>query len=130
MLCGPRHDHRLPCSPILTAQRTVSAKELCEKLNVTAVTIFRDLEELEQEGVVVRSHGASQLRRHRLGELLQRVRRRARSLHPVDHRRANPLVLDSLGQSALRAQRADRGLRAADKPLQQVAHPGSNLRRR
>jgi len=52
-------ERRFQIREILTAQRTVSARELCERLNVTPVTIRRDLEALEQEGVLVRSHGGA-----------------------------------------------------------------------
>lgn len=40
-------------------QRTVSASELCASLGVTAATIRRDLETLEKEGILVRSHGGA-----------------------------------------------------------------------
>jgi DeoR/GlpR family transcriptional regulator of sugar metabolism len=52
-------ERRFQIREILAAQRTVSAKDLCERLNVTAVTIRRDLEALEREGVLVRSHGGA-----------------------------------------------------------------------
>jgi DeoR family transcriptional regulator, fructose operon transcriptional repressor len=52
-------ERRFQIREILAAQRTVSAAELCERLKVTAATIRRDLAELEQEGVLVRSHGGA-----------------------------------------------------------------------
>jgi DeoR/GlpR family transcriptional regulator of sugar metabolism len=52
-------ERRFQIREILAAQRTVSAKDLCERLNVTPVTIRRDLEALELEGVLVRSHGGA-----------------------------------------------------------------------
>ena len=44
---------------ILSMQRTISASELCSTLGVTPATIRRDLEALEGEGVLVRSHGGA-----------------------------------------------------------------------
>src|SRR5207253_7042002 len=52
-------ERRFQIREILTAQRTVSASELCDRLKVTAATIRRDLAALEQEGVLVRSHGGA-----------------------------------------------------------------------
>lgn len=44
---------------ILSRQRTVSAAELKKTLMVTAATIRRDLAALEQQGLLVRSHGGA-----------------------------------------------------------------------
>lgn len=52
-------ERRFQIREILVAQRTVAASDLCEKLNVTAATIRRDLAALEHEGVLVRSHGGA-----------------------------------------------------------------------
>lgn len=52
-------ERRFQICEILTAQRTVTASELCEQLKVTAATIRRDLATLEHEGVLVRSHGGA-----------------------------------------------------------------------
>jgi DeoR/GlpR family transcriptional regulator of sugar metabolism len=52
-------ERRFQIREILTAQRTVTAAHLCDRLNVTAATIRRDLAALEQEGVLVRSHGGA-----------------------------------------------------------------------
>jgi DeoR/GlpR family transcriptional regulator of sugar metabolism len=52
-------ERRFQIREILAAQRTVTAKDLCERLKVTSVTIRRDLEALEREGVLVRSHGGA-----------------------------------------------------------------------
>jgi DeoR/GlpR family transcriptional regulator of sugar metabolism len=52
-------ERRFQIREILASQRTVSAKDLCERLKVTTVTIRRDLEALEREGVLVRSHGGA-----------------------------------------------------------------------
>jgi DeoR/GlpR family transcriptional regulator of sugar metabolism len=52
-------ERRFQIQEILAAHRTVSAKDLCERLNVTAVTIRRDLEALERQGLLVRSHGGA-----------------------------------------------------------------------
>jgi DeoR family fructose operon transcriptional repressor len=52
-------ERRFQIRELLAAHRTLSAKELCERLHVTVVTIRRDLEALEREGVLVRSHGGA-----------------------------------------------------------------------
>jgi len=52
-------ERRFQIREILTAQRTVAAADLCDRLRVTAATIRRDLAALEQEGVLVRSHGGA-----------------------------------------------------------------------
>ena len=52
-------ERRFQIREILAAQRTVTASDLCVKLNVTAATIRRDLAALEHEGVLVRSHGGA-----------------------------------------------------------------------
>lgn len=54
----PEERHFRICE-ILSRQRTVSATELKETLRVTAATIRRDLTALEQEGLLVRSHGGA-----------------------------------------------------------------------
>jgi DeoR/GlpR family transcriptional regulator of sugar metabolism len=52
-------ERRFQIREILTAQRTVSASDLCERLQVTPATIRRDLAVLQHEGVLVRSHGGA-----------------------------------------------------------------------
>jgi DeoR family transcriptional regulator, fructose operon transcriptional repressor len=52
-------ERRFRIREILSVQRTVSASELRQILEVTAATIRRDLAELEREGVLVRSHGGA-----------------------------------------------------------------------
>jgi DeoR family fructose operon transcriptional repressor len=52
-------ERRLQIREILSAQRSVSAADLTEKLDATAATIRRDLLALEKEGVLVRSHGGA-----------------------------------------------------------------------
>src|SRR6516165_4524414 len=52
-------ERRFQIREILTAQRTVAATDLCDRLKVTAATIRRDLAALEKEGVLVRSHGGA-----------------------------------------------------------------------
>src|SRR5439155_23378095 len=54
----PAEERRSQICEILTAQRTVSASELCDRLRVRADTIRRERVALEQECVLVRSHGA------------------------------------------------------------------------
>jgi DeoR/GlpR family transcriptional regulator of sugar metabolism len=52
-------ERRFQIREILSRQRTVTASELCERLNVTPATIRRDLAALEEEGLLVRSHGGA-----------------------------------------------------------------------
>jgi DeoR family transcriptional regulator, fructose operon transcriptional repressor len=52
-------ERRFQIREILSAQRTVTASDLCDRLRVTAATIRRDLATLENEGVLVRSHGGA-----------------------------------------------------------------------
>src|SRR5271163_5315370 len=52
-------ERRFRIRELLSAQRTVSASDLCDILAVTAATIRRDLAALEQQGVLVRSHGGA-----------------------------------------------------------------------
>lgn len=52
-------ERRFRIREMLAVQRTVSASELREILQVTAATIRRDLAELEKEGALVRSHGGA-----------------------------------------------------------------------
>jgi DeoR family transcriptional regulator, fructose operon transcriptional repressor len=52
-------ERRFQIREVLATQRTVTASDLCDRLKVTAATIRRDLAVLEQEGVLVRSHGGA-----------------------------------------------------------------------
>lgn len=52
-------ERRFRICEVLSRQRTVSATELKKTLMVTAATIRRDLATLEQEGLLVRSHGGA-----------------------------------------------------------------------
>jgi DeoR family fructose operon transcriptional repressor len=52
-------ERRFRIRELLSMQRTITASELCAALGVTAATIRRDLAELEQDGVLVRSHGGA-----------------------------------------------------------------------
>jgi DeoR family fructose operon transcriptional repressor len=52
-------ERRFRIREILATQRTISASELCSTLEVTPATIRRDLATLEDEGVLVRSHGGA-----------------------------------------------------------------------
>jgi DeoR/GlpR family transcriptional regulator of sugar metabolism len=52
-------ERRFRISEILSAQRTVTAADLCAKLSVAAATVRRDLAVLERSGVLVRSHGGA-----------------------------------------------------------------------
>ncbi|HXW90047.1 MAG TPA: DeoR/GlpR family DNA-binding transcription regulator [Terriglobales bacterium] len=52
-------ERRFQIREVLAMQRTVTASDLCDRLRVTAATIRRDLAVLEQEGVLVRSHGGA-----------------------------------------------------------------------
>jgi len=52
-------ERRFRIREILSAQRTIAASDLCTALGVTAATVRRDLAALEQDGVLVRSHGGA-----------------------------------------------------------------------
>jgi DeoR/GlpR family transcriptional regulator of sugar metabolism len=52
-------ERRFQIREVLATERTVAASDLCDRLKVTAATIRRDLAVLEQEGVLVRSHGGA-----------------------------------------------------------------------
>ncbi len=52
-------ERRFRIREILESQRTVSAAELTRALGVTAATIRRDLAALEEQGLLVRSHGGA-----------------------------------------------------------------------
>jgi|ERR1039458_3469602 DeoR/GlpR family transcriptional regulator of sugar metabolism len=52
-------ERRLRIREILSQQRTVTAAELTQSLRVTSATVRRDLAALENEGVLVRSHGGA-----------------------------------------------------------------------
>ena len=52
-------ERRFRIREILATQRTISASELCSTLEVTPATIRRDLAALEDDGVLVRSHGGA-----------------------------------------------------------------------
>lgn len=52
-------ERRFRIREILSMRRTITASELCEKLDVTPVTIRRDLATLEEQGVLIRSHGGA-----------------------------------------------------------------------
>ena len=52
-------ERRFRIRELLSRERTVTASELIRTLGVTAATVRRDLEALEKEGVLVRSHGGA-----------------------------------------------------------------------
>src|SRR5208282_6483438 len=52
-------ERRFRIRELLSRERTVTASELIRTLGVTAATIRRDLAALEQEGVLIRSHGGA-----------------------------------------------------------------------
>ena len=55
---NPRHDKILS---LLQNLRQVSVTDLTERLNVSQVTIRKDLTYLEEQGLILRSHGAARL---------------------------------------------------------------------
>src|SRR5271166_102726 len=52
-------ERRFRIREMLSSQRTIAASDLCTALGVTAATVRRDLAALEQDGVLVRSHGGA-----------------------------------------------------------------------
>jgi DeoR family fructose operon transcriptional repressor len=57
---------------LLQERRAVRVSSLSEDLRVSEMTIRRDLERLEAEGALVRTHGGAVLRRHMIEEALYR----------------------------------------------------------
>jgi len=55
-------ERRIRIRDILSTQRTVTAAQLTDLLQVTPATIRRDLTALEEEGILVRSHGGASSR--------------------------------------------------------------------
>ena len=53
---------------ILEARRAVRASQLGQELGVSGMTIRRDLEHLESEGLLSRTHGGATFKRHMVGE--------------------------------------------------------------
>ena len=53
---------------LLQERRAVRASLLSDDLGVSEMTIRRDLERLEQEGVLSRTHGGAMLKRHMVEE--------------------------------------------------------------
>ena len=53
---------------ILTARRTVRVSVLSEEFGVSEMTIRRDLERLESEGLLSRTHGGAIVKQHMAGE--------------------------------------------------------------
>ena len=52
-------ERRFRIREMLSRQRTITASDLCAAMGVTAVTVRRDLAALEEDGVLVRSHGGA-----------------------------------------------------------------------
>jgi DeoR family transcriptional regulator, fructose operon transcriptional repressor len=63
-------ERRARISDLLHEQRAVRVSSLSEDLRVSEMTIRRDLERLEGEGMLVRTHGGAVLRRHMAEEPL------------------------------------------------------------
>jgi DeoR/GlpR family transcriptional regulator of sugar metabolism len=55
---------------ILTARRTVRVSTLSEEFGVSEMTIRRDLERLESEGLLSRTHGGAIVKQHMVGQPL------------------------------------------------------------
>ncbi len=52
---------------IISRKRAVTVQELKERLGVSEVTIRKDLDQLESEGVIVRTHGGAMMAEERTG---------------------------------------------------------------
>lgn len=61
-------------SVILEKERKLVVRELCERFDVSAPTIRNDLRELEEKGVLVRTHGGAILSTVRDGDVMFRER--------------------------------------------------------
>lgn len=58
-----RHDSILQ---LLSNWETLQVSEICNRLDASPATVRRDLERLEQEGLVIRTHGGAMLRQQAL----------------------------------------------------------------
>src|SRR5271170_1576632 len=89
-------ERRFRIREILSSQRTITASELCSSLGVTAATVRRDLAVLEQEGVLVRSHGGAVSRMSSTGfqPSYEALRRSNHEEKQAIAREAERLVLD------------------------------------
>jgi DeoR family fructose operon transcriptional repressor len=56
MLAVERQSH---IAELITRRSAVTVSELCERFSVSDMTIRRDLQRLEQEGVLIRTHGGA-----------------------------------------------------------------------
>ncbi len=63
-------ERRTRITELLQGRRAVRVSSLSDDLRVSEMTIRRDLERLEAEGVLVRTHGGAVLRRHMVEEPL------------------------------------------------------------
>ena len=63
-------ERRVHISEILRERRAVRVSSLSEDLGVSEMTIRRDLERLESEGLLTRTHGGAVLKRHLVEEPL------------------------------------------------------------
>jgi len=68
---------------ILERQRGVSVDELSEELSVSLVTVRRDLDFLDREGVLIRKHGGAQPATHSVVDFAE---------HPAMHHTRQPTV--------------------------------------
>jgi DeoR family transcriptional regulator, fructose operon transcriptional repressor len=89
-------ERRFRIRELLSAQRTVTASDLCDALAVTAATIRRDLAVLEREGVLARSHGGAVSRMSSTGfqPSYEALRRSNNNEKQAIAREAERLVLD------------------------------------
>ena len=63
-------EHRARIVDLVKERRAVRVSALSEDLGVSGMTIRRDLERLEVEGILVRTHGGAVLKRHMAEETL------------------------------------------------------------
>jgi DeoR family transcriptional regulator, fructose operon transcriptional repressor len=89
-------ERRLRIAEMLAVQRTVTAAALMQSLGVTAATVRRDLAALEEEGVLVRSHGGAVSRTLSTSFQLsyEALLRRKREEKEAIAREAERLILD------------------------------------
>jgi DeoR/GlpR family transcriptional regulator of sugar metabolism len=89
-------ERRLRIAEMLAVQRTITAAALMQSLGVTAATVRRDLAALEQEGVLVRSHGGAVSRTLSTSFQLsyEALLRRKREEKEAIAREAEKMVLD------------------------------------
>ncbi|HIJ72999.1 MAG TPA: DeoR family transcriptional regulator [Candidatus Hydrogenedentes bacterium] len=118
---GPQKERRETIRHLLAQQGSLRVRDLVHRLGVTSMTVRRDLASLEQEGVVLRTHGGCVIQSPMVPELsftekdaLRGKQKAAVARAAVKHVRAACSIFIDTGTTALHFARAlsdDMGLR-------------------